>query len=271
MDSSKVAGLDKVSTDDFLVNYDFGSTMRSFKGGESREFRRQCPDFVDRFVDVILAQCSALSDFTRYIYCFCPEVLLEGGDEYVFGLFNDLVALLRRCKVVSDVEASAATEEFLSFVVDVCAQHSSSNQSAEEIPDVVSFMLADYSFLARKNLCRAFKLCFLVVMKPQQSFPVVDIDLSNGTVPELVVSSCVRGVQSCVLPANYNQKSFFTKHTMECIRDAIVTSHAFMIQTEFDPWERICCGRQSGFVSRCTSLFEAYLAQKKDESYCKSA
>ena len=119
MDSSKAADLEKKSSDDFLVNYDFGSTWRSFKGGKSREFRRQCPDFIDRFVDVILAQCHASSDFTRYIYCFCPEFLLEGRDEIIFGLFNDLFALLRQCKVVSDVEASAATEEFLSFVVDV--------------------------------------------------------------------------------------------------------------------------------------------------------
>ena len=54
---------------------------------------------------------------------------------------------------------------------------------------------------------------------------------------------------------------------MERIRDANVNSHAFMSQAEFDQWERICSGGQSGFVSRYTSLFDAYLSQKKDESY----
>ena len=156
------------------------------------------------------------SDSVRYIYCFCPELLLEGGDEYIFALFNDLVALLRRCKVLSDAEASAATEEFLSFVVDVRARHSSSSRSAEDIVDVVSFLLADYGFLARKNLCWTFKLCCLVIVQPQQNFPAVDIDLSNCAVPALVVSSCVRGVQSSVLSANYMQKLFFyqTYHGM---------------------------------------------------------
>ena len=54
---------------------------------------------------------------------------------------------------------------------------------------------------------------------------------------------------------------------MECVRDAIVNSHAFMSHAEFDPWERICSGEQSGFVSRYTSLFDAYLTQKTDETY----
>ena len=216
--------------------------------------------------DIILARYPASSDFMRCIYCFCPELLLEGGDEYIFGLFNCLVALLKRCKVVTDAEAGAATEEFLSFVVDVRARHSSSVQHAEEIPDLVTFLLADYSFLARKSLCRVFKLCSLVVVRPQRDSPVVDIDLSDCTVPKLVVSSCIRGVQSCVLSPNYKQKSFFTKHTMECIRDAIVNSYSFMSCAEFDPWSRICSGGQNGFVSRYTSLFEKYVAQKRDES-----
>ena len=267
MDSAKVADLDRVSSDDFLANYEFGATLRSFKGGESREFCRQCHAFIDRFVEAILAQYPVSSDFLRYTYCFCPELLLEGGDEYIFGLFNDLVALLRRCKVMSDAEASSATEEFLSFVVDVRVRHVSSGRSAEDIVDVVSFLLSEYDFWTRKNLCRTFKLCCLVLVQPQQNFPAVDIDLSNCALPALVVSSCVRGVQSCVLSANYRQKSFFTKHTMECVRDAIVGSHAFMSHAEFDPWERICSGGQSGFVSRYTSLFDAYLTQKTDETY----
>ena len=267
MDSSKLAALEKISADDFLANYEFGATLRDCKGGESREFRRQCPNFIDRFVDAILTRCPVAADLLRYAYCFCPELLLEGGDEYIFGLFNDLVALLGRCKVMSDAEVSGATEEFLSFVVDVRSRHSSGDQTAEDIPDVVSFLLADYSFLARKNLCRAFKLCCLVILRPQKSFPAVDIDLSNCAVPEPVVSSCVRGVQSCVLSANYSQKSFFTKHTMESIRDAIVNSRAFMSRVDFDPWERICSGGHGGFVNRYTALFKAYLAQKEDEAY----
>ena len=40
-----------------------------------------------------------------------------------------------------------------------------------------------------------------------------------------------------------------------------------MSHAEFDPWEKICSGGQSGFASRYTSFFDAYLTQKKDEAY----
>ena len=53
---------------------------------------------------------------------------------------------------MSDGEASAATEEFLSFVVDVRARHSSSSRRAEDIVDVVSFLLADYGFFGPQKL-----------------------------------------------------------------------------------------------------------------------
>ena len=72
----------------------------------------------------------------------------------------------------------------------------------------------------------------------------VDVDLSGFTVPELVVTPSIRGVQSFVLSANYKQKAFFTKHTMESIRDAIAGSRTFMTLNDFDRWERLCCGGQ---------------------------
>ena len=54
---------------------------------------------------------------------------------------------------------------------------------------------------------------------------------------------------------------------MKCIGDATVNSYSFMSCAEFDPWSRICSGGQNGFVSRYTSLFGKYVAQKRDESY----
>ena len=56
MDVFKVADIEKLSCDDFFLNHEFGSVLRGIKGGEAREFRRQCPDFIDRFVEIILAQ-----------------------------------------------------------------------------------------------------------------------------------------------------------------------------------------------------------------------
>ena len=82
-----------------------------------------------------------------------------------------------RCSV--DEEARSAIEEFLTYVVDVRSRHVSGNHSAEEIVNIMSHLLSYYSFLARKNLCRVFKLCCLVAIKPRRSYPVVEIDLTG--------------------------------------------------------------------------------------------
>ena len=147
---------------------------------------------------------------------FCPELLLEGDNDCVFGLFKKLVLVLEKNRALSGSESKAAVEEFVTYVVDVRARHVSSGRSAEEIKNVVEFLLADYSFLSRKNLCRVLKLCCLVALKPRSDFPRVTIDLSNCAVPELVVTACVRGVQSCIAASNCKQSAFFTKQTMEC-------------------------------------------------------
>ena len=43
-------------------------------------------------------------------------------------------------------ECKSAVEEFCTFVVDVRGRHAASDQVAENIPDVVSYLLGDYSF-----------------------------------------------------------------------------------------------------------------------------
>ena len=267
MDVSKVASLDSVSSADFLRNYEFGSTVRQFKGGEGPDFLERCQEFFDRLVQLVLSQHCASADFMCGLYCFDPELLLEGDDKHVFDLFRKLVRVLERNNVISDVESSSAVEEFLTYVVDARSRHVSSDQSAEAIEDVVAYFLADYSFLARKNLCRVFKICCLITVKPRGNFPVLEDDLSGCEVPKLTVLSCIRGVQNCVLSANYKQKSLFTKHTMERVRDAVSSSRNFMSLSSFKPWDRICGDGQGVFVARYAKLFDDYGALQKGDSY----
>ena len=205
MDVTKLPQYDMVPAAEFLQDYDFGAVLRAFKGSEGRDFQDRCREFIDRFVELILTQQAASSEFTSGLYCFCPELLLEGDDKHVFDLFNRLARCLERCGTISDIECKSAVEEFRTFVVDVRGRHAASGEVAESIPDVVSYLLGDYPFLARKNLCRVFELCCLVVLKPQQKLPDVDIDLSGCAVPYWTVTSCIRGVQSCVLSSNYKQ------------------------------------------------------------------
>ena len=121
--------------------------------------------------------------------------------------------------------------------------------------------------MARKNLCRVFELCCLVVLKPRQKYTDMDIDLSGCVVPYWTVTSCIRGVQSCVLSSNHKQKAFFTKHTMDSVRSSINGARDFMNLASYDPWGRICCGGQESFVALYLELFDAFLSRKKGESH----
>ena len=136
----------------------------------------------------------------------------------------------------------------------------------EKLPDILQTII--YSFLSRKNLCRIFKLCYLVIRRPTCDFAAVIISLNGCAVPESVVSSCLRGVESYVCASSFKVQSLFTQHTMECVRDSISGARDFMVSaSNFDPWARICTSDCSAFVQRYSELFSAHLDQKKEASY----
>ena len=164
-------------------------------------------------------------------------------------------------------DSKAAAEELVTYVVDIRARHVTSGGSVEDICDIVSYLLGYYSFISRKNLCRVFKLCCLVVHKPVVEYAVIDMDLGDCAEPPIVVTSCIRGVQSCISAAGYKQGSFFTQHTMESIRSAIAGARGFMSSSTFDPWDGICSGGNSAFVERYCALFDTHLNRMKEESY----
>ena len=151
---------------------------------------------------------------------------------------------------MSSVEAKPAIEEFVTFVVDVRARHSSCERIAESIEDVVAFLLADYGFLARRKLCRVFKLAYRIVQKPVIEYPSVDMSLDGCSVPPVVVTSCIRGVQSCLADPSYKH-TFFSRCHRQCSR--------LDIDFIFDPWEGTCSGGHGAPVARYGSLFETHL------------
>ena len=266
MEPSKLQAFEKVSTDDFLQSYDFGAELHRSNTDEAREFRNRCRAFVDRLVDVILGQQVVSSDFFQGLYCFCPELLLEGDDQHVFQLFSRLVRVLERCGCLSSSDAQSSREEFTTFVVDVRTRHRESERSAEQIEDVTEYLLSDYSFMSRRSLVRVLKVCCLVVDRPRRKMPDIEIDLKDCAVPVSVVTSSLRGVQSLVSFPGYKQGAFFTQGTMESVRDAIASSRGFMSCASFDPWESVSCGDRSAFVRQYSSAFDAYLSRKKSEA-----
>ena len=254
MDPSKLDSIEKISSDDFLVNNDFGVELHRSNTSGACEFRNRCREFVDRLVDVILNQQLASFDCFQGLYCFCPELLFEGDDRHVFQLFARLFRVLERCGCLSSGDARARVEEFTTFVVDARTRHRESNRSAEEIEDISAlFLLSDYSFMSRRSLVRVLKVCCLIVDRPQKKMPAIAIDLKDCAVPASVVSA--GRPKPCVLSPCYKQRAFFTQGTMESVRDAIACSREFMSCSAFDPWEGVSCGDCTAFVEKYSVAF----------------
>ena len=89
---------------------------------EIRESRNRCRGFLEHLIDVILSHHTISAEVVRAIYCFSPELLVEGDDEHVFDSFSELVRLLGKSGSLSSVESEAAVEEFVTMFVDVPAR-----------------------------------------------------------------------------------------------------------------------------------------------------
>ena len=135
-----------------------------------------------------------------------------------------------------------------------------SGRSAEEMDDIVTYLLTDYSFMSRRSLVRVLKFGCLIVEHPQKKFQAVEIDLEGCKVPQSVIASCVRGVQSFVSSANYKAGAFFTEGTMDCVRTALASSHDFKFSSVFDPLDGLCCSKRDESISKSSSAFAARLA-----------
>ena len=267
MDCDVLSGFEKISTEDFLLNWKFGEELQQGMTSEIRDFRNRSREFLDRLVDVILSLNLVTSEVMRGLYSFCPEILLEGDDQHIFQLFGKLLTVLKRSGCVSEDEAKTSMEEFTTYVVDARARHAASDRSAVRIPDVVAHLLGDYSFLSRKCLLRVFKLCCLVIARPAKPYPVVDFALDDCSLPLTVVSACVKGVQSYVMGPCYQQGGFFTRSTMEAVRDAIDGAQSFMSSSSYDPWEDLLQSDRKAFVVRYADVFSAFLARRKKEAH----
>ena len=108
MDASKLSIFDVISMDDFLMDCDFGGELVAVKTSEMREFRVRCRECIDRCVCLILASTTVTSGFSRGLYSFCPEIMLEGDDHQVFELFGSLCDLFKSCHVMSSDSLNAA-------------------------------------------------------------------------------------------------------------------------------------------------------------------
>ena len=149
--------------------------------------------------------------------------------------------------------------------MDVRRRHVESRLSAEKVEDIVTFLLADYSFMSRRHLSYISKVWCLIAERPSVDLLEIIIELDGWAVSASVVTPCLMGVQRLWSSASYKQGAFFTEGTMESVRESIACSREFMASSAFDPGEDISRTDRTEFVTRHTVAFDHYLARKKKE------
>ena len=229
-----------------------------------QEFRVNCRKFLDELIQEIVCHRSVSSGVSRGLYCFCPEILLDGDSDRIFGLFAGLCKILVDCGVLPLGSASAAVDEFYSYIVEQRRQYAGSDRSGSTVFDVMTFLLGDYSFRSRHNVLWIFKLCCLIVSSGRSRYPSVLLELPGSALDQKVVDDCVRMVQSYVLSPGYAPKLFFTNLTLDAVRDAVEDASVFYVTGDFDVWKSVCSSEFAAFVSAVRASLTKLLSQRRE-------
>ena len=116
-----------------------------------REFRRDCRRFREDLVSTILSTVAARSPIGQGLSCFCPEIVIGGGDYSALHLFRQLLDGLLELGWVRGSEVEPAKAEFHSFVREQRQVETSSHRSRAPINSVFAFC-NQTSFRSRQNL-----------------------------------------------------------------------------------------------------------------------
>ena len=264
MDIEKIAGFPAISADAFLVNYELGQELLKGKTSEVQEFRVNCRKFLDELIREIVCHRSVSSGVSRGLYCFGPEILLDGDGDSIFGLFAGLCKISVDCGVLPLGSSSAAVDEFYSYVVEKRRQYAGSDRSGSAVFDVMAFLLGDYSFQSRHNVLRIFKLCCLIVSSGRSRYPSVLLELPGSALDQKAVDNCVRMVQSYVLSPGYVPKLFFTDLTLDAVRSAVEDAGVFYVTGDFDVWKNVCGSGFAAFLSTVSASFSKVLSRRRE-------
>ena len=82
MDPDELSGFEKINTERFLLSCEFGEELQQGGMSEVRDSRNRSREFLGRLVETILSLSLVSADVTQGLLSFCPEILLEGDDQY---------------------------------------------------------------------------------------------------------------------------------------------------------------------------------------------
>ena len=123
-----------------------------------REFQRDARRFSEEFTTSVLSTVAARSKIGQGLSCFCPAIVIGGGDHAPFHLRGLLLDGLFELGWVKGSEIEACRSEYQSFVQEQRQLERSSTRSRPDIGDVLSFCCSQAGFRARQHL---IKLCIV--------------------------------------------------------------------------------------------------------------
>ena len=224
-----------------------------------RTFPADAKKFLKALIASVRTSICATSDLGRSLSCFCPDILLQGDDLWIFDAFGKLVGCLRKAGRLSDVQAIDAQNEFKSFVVAVRAKHKRVDPGT--IQDVFKFILGCDAINSRGALRNVVKQAALILHVVVPPAPVISCNIPPGGSPKVLRSALIC-VQSFALTENFSARSLFSTSCIADLRESISHADAFIQNSNFSPWTKYYRLVHSTVLSELTESYSAVIGSR---------
>ena len=126
-----------------------------------KEFRRDCRKFLEDFVNCVLSTVAARSAIGQGLNCFCPSILVGGGNQAPMQLFDMLPDGLLEKRWARGAETEDCKSEYQSFQSFVQEQRQlkrTSTRSRPDVGNVLTFRSSQVGFRVPRHL---YKVCIV--------------------------------------------------------------------------------------------------------------
>ena len=123
-----------------------------------KEFRRDCRNFLEDFVNRVLSTFAARSAIGQGCAFFCPPILVGGDDHAPMQLFDMSLAGLLAKVWVRGAKMEACNSEYQSFVQEQRQLERISTWSRSDVGNVLIFCSSLAGFRVRRHL---YKVCIV--------------------------------------------------------------------------------------------------------------
>ena len=227
-----------------------------------RSFLRECHGFLIEFLKVLSTSDYATSRLSSSLSCFSPDMLLMGGEAYTVSPFRDLVSCLQTCGRLSSVEAEGAANEFKSLLDDLRRRN---RQVISTIKHSFRFLWQSGLLECRLQLSMVVGIVSVGVVPRVIQYPEVEILLSGAAIPEKVLLSSIRAVQSYISDSGFVSGEMLTKDCLDELKANLPSGHIFISDVTFAPWRSLYVhARQDMYRDLRDSFNNYYMGQSAE-------